>query len=582
MSEKLYNVSMYLNNALCQSPPNISKTQKAIDYIKHFSILSRGVQSEENGVHHITVVLTNNNLSETKQWKIRLQQKLSFLKVMILSSKKGSELKTLDQLWGKMMRSKNASALPDLIVMCTHEARTSNLIEMIQVLKNKRYDFSNIGINSISMTIMFDEADKNMKLIKSCLELLDPILSFSNVNEKKDNVLRDIHFITATPLKSFWNLLKKCGIDKLKNINKVLQSLDENSCLNINYSELMKNYRWLKEHNRSTYVDNYDEDPVAYADKILKSGKLSVSKPKIIFAPAALYISTHHAMKELFQSQEEPFAVFMDNSEMKGFYDINGTFETLDDFNKKNQINGELYKSLVKWRELNPQTNLAITGYLNIIRGITFNTKGFNFTDVIVSAYHGKDLASLLQLFGRANGGKEFVDIMTLHCPTKIWNITDEYINLMSEIHNKNKEDFVEKDFRPMSKREKQEEAETIPFVFSLSQEEYNQSIRRNGKRFDKDFLFAAIAKKNNELAEDIKTRKCFECTEPEAEKNYEKKIVGSLEAAKNQKKYCLGLHKEDKKTNGYQIFLDKKGFNIIVCLFNGEKLSDIDNSDEE
>ena len=31
-----------------------------------------------------------------------------------------------------------------------------------------------------------------------------------------------------------------------------------------------------------------------------------------------------------------------------------------------------------------------------------------------------------------------------------------------------------------------------------------------------------------------------------------------------------MGLHKDDKNKDGYQIFLDKKGFNVIVSVYNG------------
>jgi hypothetical protein len=34
-----------------------------------------------------------------------------------------------------------------------------------------------------------------------------------------------------------------------------------------------------------------------------------------------------------------------------------------------------------------------------------------------------------------------------------------------------------------------------------------------------------------------------------------------------------MGLHKDDKNKDGYQIFLDNKGFNIIVSLYDGTKI---------
>ena len=149
-SDPLYNVHFYLNTALMQSPPGISKTQKAVDYIKQLLMMRARDTHKENGVHHMTFVLTNNNLSETKQWKIRLRNRLQGMNVFVLSSRPGEDMRTLDQFWGKLMRIKNASDLPDLTVMCTNGKRTDDLVDLIQTLKNKRYNFESIGIHHIS------------------------------------------------------------------------------------------------------------------------------------------------------------------------------------------------------------------------------------------------------------------------------------------------------------------------------------------------------------------------------------------------------------------------------------------------
>jgi hypothetical protein len=268
-----YEVKCYLNTALCQSPATVSKTQKAIDYFRHFSLVSRANNPNENGVHHIGIVLTNNNISETNQWKIRLKNKFKGqgLNVITLSSKKESDIRSLDQLWVKLLMCKNASALPDLIVMCSHDKRTSDLVDMIRILKNGNLDLSKQGIHHISLTIMFDEADKNIKLIGNCLSDLDTIMTMFNGNVKIDNIVRDIHFITATPFAIFWKVLKKCGIDRLKNINRVLQSMDESSCLNIPYHELMKQYRYLKDHNRFHEYDDETSNPIDYVKKIIEN-----------------------------------------------------------------------------------------------------------------------------------------------------------------------------------------------------------------------------------------------------------------------------------------------------------------------
>jgi hypothetical protein len=582
-----YHVKMYLNTALCQSPAEVSKTQKSIDYIRHFSILARANSVDENGVHHITIVLTNNNLSETSQWKLRLQSKFrgEGVNCIILSSKKGSEIQNLDQLWGRMARCKNASALPDLILMCTNGQRTEDVIDMISTLKNGRFNFSNIGIERISTTIMFDEADKNIKVIKTCLSSLNNIMTISAGSEKIDDVIRDIHFITATPLAEFWKVLKKCGIEKLSNINHALKTLDENSTLNTPYLELMKGYRYLKDHNLYHDLNDPNCDPVDYARQIVDTVLASKTYVKTIFAPSKNTLSSHEKMLKMLQSNSRNYVVYVDNSSKNGkcFHYLDGRIERLDEFNKRHNIKGELRDTFVKWRELNPSSNLAITGYLNIIRGITFNTIGFNFTDIIISGYHANDIASLIQLFGRANGDVRFIGVMNIYCPQCVWNTVDEQVKLMDDILNKDPTEFQERHFRKKTERERSATALTIPRVFSVDKERFDMCVVKKGREYDMSLIFALIEHYDSELVSELKKIKKIQVTQPNfetAKYTYKKYITDCLNAARENKTYSVGIHKDDKKLDGYQMFLDNQGHNIIVCVHNGSRISDDDEDD--
>ena len=585
--DNLFAMRFCLNTALCQSPPKISKTMKAIEYIKHFALISRFTTGQvENGIHHITVILTNNNLSETAQWKMRLQNKLR-LNTVILSSKKTSDMKSLDQLFGKMMQCKKADSLPDLLVMCTHEKRTSDLKLLIETLKNKTYNFTKFGIHRISLTIMFDEADKNMKLISSCLRDMNTIITNGTGNVKYDDVIRDIHFITATPMQDFWKELKKHGITSLHNINTAIATMDAESSLHQNYAELMKDYRFLSEHNIHTNNNNMTEDPLEYATSILNT--IDMSHPLTIFAPSRIYLDDHDIMQQEFTQRK--FHVYIDNSKKKGFYDTKGDFISLEVFNKTNNIKGELYETFMKWRLLHPKEHLAITGLLNITRGITFNTIGFNFTDMIISSYHAKDIAALVQLFGRANGGKEYVNIMNLHCPIEVYNKVKNFVDMAIDILNKNPTEFEERDFRGQTPKEKlrelQEVAWTIPKVFQLTKEEYNTIKKVTGKSgketkaWDKKSIFALIASKDSELETLIKDMESFQITEPTAPNTYKKYVTDFITKANAKTKYIMGLHKDSKNKDGYQVFLDKTNFNIIVSVYYGSRLP-LPESDDE
>jgi hypothetical protein len=583
-----YEMRFYLNTALCQSPPNISKTMKSMNYIKHFAVVSRITAGQiENGCHHMTVILTNNNLSETKQWKLRLQKNLR-LNTIILSSNKASDIKSLDQLFGKMLRCKKADGLPDLLVMCTHEKRTSDLKELIETLKNKTYNFTKFGIHRISLTIMFDEADKNMKQISSCLTDINPLITNGTGNVKYDDVIRDVHFITATPVKTFWAELKKHSITSLHNINTAIAAMDSESSLHTNYAELMKDYRFLEEHTIHMN-SNMTDDPIEYAISILET--LDMSSPRTVFAPSRIYLDDHDLMQQ--ELTRRGFNVYMDNSKKKGFYDLKGDFISIELFNKAHSIKGELYETFVKWRELHPNEHLAITGLLNITRGITFNTIGFNFTDMIISAYHAKDIASLVQLFGRANGGKKYVNVMKLHTPTDVYKKVKEFVDMAIDILNKNPDEFEEKHFRGQTSQEKkraqQEVAWTVPKVFQLTEDEYASIKKVKGKsgkdtkEWDKATIMAQISKKDPALEGLIKGLDCFQVTAPDADNTYKKYITDFIARAEGGTKYIMGLHKDSKKKDGYQVFLDNKNKKMIVSVYYGTRLpKDDSDSDDE
>ena len=100
-----------------------------------------------------------------------------------------------------------------------------------------------------------------------------------------------------------------------------------------------------------------------------------------------------------------------------------------------------------KWNELNPEMNLAITGYWVIERGITFNTSGFNFTDMILSNYHLSSIGKLIQLAGRGSGGKKYVNQMNIICTTKIKDTIINFNKNLEEICSLNPEYFNRTDF---------------------------------------------------------------------------------------------------------------------------------------
>ena len=110
----LQNPQFFLNTALCQFPPRASKTEKAIIYLKHVSLNARINNGPiENGIHHMTVVFTNNNLLETKNWKLRLNRKTENMNIFSLSSKRDSD-------FNQNFLGQNQQMIYLILLQCVH------------------------------------------------------------------------------------------------------------------------------------------------------------------------------------------------------------------------------------------------------------------------------------------------------------------------------------------------------------------------------------------------------------------------------------------------------------------------------
>jgi hypothetical protein len=286
-----------------------------------------------------------------------------------------------------------------------------------------------------------------------------------------------ILFVTATPIEDFWKMLNDSGIKTLLNMN--FNNTE-------NFDEELDNYRAFKEHTIVEY-ENKTTNPLYYIIDVFSKSKITLlnrrtseisivdytieqehaidkneyevvkkvklideSTRKILFTPAHLYTDTDGVgshMEVVSYFNDKNYCVLLMNGNFKGFYYPDKTQLELTQFNAENNIKGELRESLMKWSELNPTTNLAITGYWVIERGITFNTTGFNFTDMILSNYHLSSINKLIQLAGRGSGGKLYVNRMNVICTTKIKDTIINFNKNLEDICSLNPEYFNRTDF---------------------------------------------------------------------------------------------------------------------------------------
>jgi hypothetical protein len=565
--------NLCLNTAKCQSPPGANKTKKAMMFIRYVAITSRFMDgANERGIHHMTFIATNRNLEETKMWKLRTNkdQNIGSLKILVLSSKKG-DVNNVDKIISMIVGIKNASELPDIVIFCTHRKRIDDMNHLINILNEGNINLSGKGIHQITTTVMFDEADENIELVSDFLKELSEI--------QTNYTVRDVHLITATPFKDFWKKLNEIGVSSLTNVNSILRNgydADEYPEIHMSYDDMMQKYRKITDHNIRYDITEKCKHAVDYArlvlQKILEERANGLrTGPLTIFAPSETTVKSHNNMKNTFSIAG--FHAAIHNGTYKGFYSPTGEKISFDEFNKRHGVVGEFRDTLVKWREINPNADLMITGYYNIQRGITFCTIGFNFTDFIISDWHMKNMGSLIQILGRANGGVDFVRIMNIWSRHQVIDVANEQINIMNNILEQDPEEFKESDFRKKTKAEIQDVALRVPKIIQLSAEEYS-SIGKVRRSWDEARIMDLIGRHDRELREELRSLSKDQITEPATPNARKKQIEDLVAGADANKKKTISIKKDNKTKDVFQIFMDNQQKRLIITRYYGTKLS--------
>lgn len=456
MTSKLDCIDFVLNHELMQFTKG--KTEKSLQ-----AIAERHLYKTHEDKHSIDIIITNNNLQETEQWKIRTSQKFrghTNININVLSSKKGNNnhtnVSTLISQMTKALNLNREDMLPNVIIMCCHSKRVEQ--DCIEILES----FCNNKI--IKFNYIFDEADANLGTISAFL------LGINNNANDIHQCIDTIEFVTATPFEEFWKMLSQHGIYRL--VNK--DHLKEES-----YEELFKSYREFEDHCWTT-LDNNTMNPLEYIRECFGQG-LIPTRRNIIFAPGHVFsekrdIGSHEEIVEYFT--DKGYTVLLHNGKHKCFCEANGSRLAITDFNRMHSISGELRDTLRKWNTINPNQNLAITGNWTIERGVTFNTDGFNFTHMIVSMLHSKKTNRLLQILGRANGHKQYVERMTIISPKSIEICAKSLVATLKEVRMANPEKFNPADFNNTKHK-------TIPVKVQFCNEEFRQMFvsKLTGKR---------------------------------------------------------------------------------------------------
>jgi len=419
------------------------KTSRSLsDIEKYIAKVSYAVETDNisnNEVNNskgklVNIVVTNKSLLETKQFQIRAKNKFINKNIHILSSKSDQFNNISDYTLYLQKNINNEDNFPNILIMCFHPQRICDIITLLDMYSSGW----NYNGTTIHFNLYFDEPDANKGVLHKFLK---------NMHKNKDHVEK-ITFITATASKDFWNIpLHK---NKIYSLDKLKPAGD--------FKELMSNYTHFNLHtfihpeirfNASEFHDKLN--PLEFFQNIHKYNLLP-GKELRVYCPASQYkfrkgTGSHEEMAEYAISCG--YTVLLLNGDFKGFIYPTGGKQTLEEFKEQYGLGDcELYDILKRWNRAHRKQNLLITGHHCIERGMTFNTKGFQLTHIILGPTVTNQPSVLEQMAGRGSGAKQYCKPCTFILLEKTKKSIQEGIDRMNDImRNDNLEELRSDDF---------------------------------------------------------------------------------------------------------------------------------------
>lgn len=405
------------------------KTQDIINLILKQQTVNL-IDTTDNDIYTINIVLTNNNLLESEQFKVRLNKNSNVIKSYnaITFSSKNKRFKTIADISTEIIKAKNREELPNCIISCCNAKRIKDFLYLLTIFGNdKDFILQNIKERTIiKFHFSFDEPDANLGVLNIFLKEIE---NFVNIV--------GILLITATPTDKFWKILQQNKIYELSNLNKnnVKDFLDKK-----------EKYRSFNDHPFIIH-DNNTNDTLKYIKEVFDK-YIDPQDGLRIFAPGNNLIVSHNKIKEYFL--EKGFVCLIINGTNKSFFypddNIEYTLENYKLHHFKENKDVEIKDILVHWHLNNQNKNLAITGYLSVERGLTLNTSGFNLTHTILSNYHLNNIGRAVQISGRCTGDKDYVEFIQIICTNLIKEKVNQFNNMIIDICSADIEFFNEND----------------------------------------------------------------------------------------------------------------------------------------
>jgi hypothetical protein len=407
----------------------------------------------------VHLIFVNNSLIEGEQWADRLVSR-GLKKMRIFSSK--SDVNNSSTLYGLVNEGQydehTEKYTPiDYVLQCTHPVRLQDYCDTKRsssgaveppILKRMQDLHGEVGF-----VIWADEIDKLTGLWK---QYIPKLRKFKNVIQ--------FNGITATPYKKYWDLMHSIGFYNIPLIGTLPDPSDYRTVSdhihiytnNVTITSPCNNFEYLLDHPGEicyTEIDTTTKKEVR-CDRI---PELKTNTGNIYYVPGEDAIVTHDAISTLAGKHKKNSLVI--NGKAKEFRYHDGRKPvSIKDYKKAKIAAGISYKdskgAKIPFDKMAAMdiaicmyndpalglkgTDLIITGYNCITRGITFNRPDFQFNYMILAGYHYRDgskqIEEVIQAVGRAHGNASWVKAGIIFLsPKHIIDMVDEKIKQQIE-----------------------------------------------------------------------------------------------------------------------------------------------------
>jgi hypothetical protein len=168
---------------------------------------------------------------------------------------------------------------------------------------------------------------------------------------------------------------------------------------------------------------------------------------------------------------------------------------------------------------------------------------------------------------------------MTSSTKDKIFEQENFAINISMRVHEKCQENeyydgiVTNEDLKDINNKNGDRNKMNVPVKVEMSDDEFNEFNEITNKNAKHNFIRNIIIyHKNIELFNRIRNHVCTECSTPETEGSYNRKIINSLRKIDNNEKFSISV--KNKSINSCQFFIDSKSIvkSVIIIIYDGEK----------